>query len=426
MVRRLDNQLPATDPLAIRHLPGGLFYAIRNPLTDGTWQYEWVNGRPLARIYSIDTDASLVYNENGLRVQKTVNGEVTNNTLHGKNIVHMTKGDDELHFFYDAQDKPAIVMYNGVPYSYVKNLQGDIVAILDSNGTTVVQYKYDAWGKPISKTGTMATSLGELNPFRYRGYVYDEEIGVYYLRHRYYSSMLCRFISSDNVIGSFESLGDKNAYSYCNGDPVRYADMDGKLSTDNLNELAQQYTSGLIGEEALATAIIAGNGLNVYQAFHEIAQVHAYAELSSLGINVQLEVPIKFGSYLFGEMDIACSTAVWEVKPEYINGYWQCATYAIATGKGMGNSLVNIDGIYVVPGLYMNLHSYWYEPGVIHYELVNDDWERVKNAAAKVIVGAGLFVGIVGTLIEDVVTLGGGIGNDAPVFDAFYRYCFAP
>ena len=40
MVRRLDNQLPATDPLAIRHLQGGLFYAIRNPLTDGTWQYE--------------------------------------------------------------------------------------------------------------------------------------------------------------------------------------------------------------------------------------------------------------------------------------------------------------------------------------------------------------------------------------------------
>ena len=72
----------------------------------------------------------------------------------------------------------------------------------------------------------------------------------------------------------------------------------------------------------------------------------------------------------------------------------------------------------------MNLHSYWYEPGVIHYELVNDDLERVKNAAAKVIVGAGLFVGIVGTLIEDVFTMGGGIGNDAPAFNAFYQHCF--
>ena len=80
----------------------------------------------------IDTDASFVYNENGLRVQKTVNDVVTKYTLHGKNIVHMTSGSDELHFFYDAQNKPAVVVYNGTPYSYVKNLQGDVVALLDS------------------------------------------------------------------------------------------------------------------------------------------------------------------------------------------------------------------------------------------------------------------------------------------------------
>ena len=132
MVRRLDNQLPATDPLAIRHLPGGLFYAIRNPLTDGTWQYEWVNGRQLARIYSVDTDASVVYNENGLRVRKTVNGEVTNYTLHGKNIVHMAQGSNELHFFFDAQNKPAVVIFNGTAYAYLYNLQGDVIGLVDS------------------------------------------------------------------------------------------------------------------------------------------------------------------------------------------------------------------------------------------------------------------------------------------------------
>ena len=70
-------------------------------------------------------------NENGLRVQKTVNGVATKYTLHGKNVVHMTSGTDELHFFYDAQNRPAVVVYNGTAYAYVKNLQGDIVAILD-------------------------------------------------------------------------------------------------------------------------------------------------------------------------------------------------------------------------------------------------------------------------------------------------------
>ena len=71
---------------------------IGNPLNDGTWQYTWQNGRQLARMQSVDTDASFVYNENGLRVQKTVNGIVTDYTLHGKNVVHMKMGNDELHF----------------------------------------------------------------------------------------------------------------------------------------------------------------------------------------------------------------------------------------------------------------------------------------------------------------------------------------
>ena len=50
----------------------------------------------------------------------------------------MTRESDELHFFYDAQNRPAVVAYNGVPYAYVKNLQGDVIAILDAAGNVVV------------------------------------------------------------------------------------------------------------------------------------------------------------------------------------------------------------------------------------------------------------------------------------------------
>ena len=68
---------------------------------------------------SIATDAQFVYNENGLRIQKTFNGVVTKYTLHGKNVVHMTSGADELHFFYDARNRPAVVVYNGTAYAYI-------------------------------------------------------------------------------------------------------------------------------------------------------------------------------------------------------------------------------------------------------------------------------------------------------------------
>ena len=45
----------------------------------------------------------------------------------------MTQGSNELHFFYDAQNKPAVVVYNDIPYSYIKNLQGDIAYTAEQN-----------------------------------------------------------------------------------------------------------------------------------------------------------------------------------------------------------------------------------------------------------------------------------------------------
>ena len=79
-------------------------------------------------------------NENGLRVQKTINGVATKYTLHGKNVVHMTSGTDELHFFYDAQNKPAVVIFNGIAYAYLYDLQGDVIGLVDNNGTQMVSY----------------------------------------------------------------------------------------------------------------------------------------------------------------------------------------------------------------------------------------------------------------------------------------------
>ena len=177
---------------------------------------------------SIDTDALFVYNENGLRVKKTVNGVVTDYTLHGKNIVHMKRGDDELHFFYDAQNRPAVVVYNGTAYAYVKSLQGDIVALLNGAGNVVVSYVYDAWGAPIGKSGTFAETLGTLNPFRYRGYVFDEETVVYYLRSRYYSAERCRFVNADSSVGTLGTLGSHTAYAYCRNAVVNQADYTGR------------------------------------------------------------------------------------------------------------------------------------------------------------------------------------------------------
>ena len=204
--------------------------AIGNPIHDGVWTYTWENGRQLRRMACDATIAEFVYNADGLRVQKTVNGVTTNYTLHGKNIVHMTKGNAELHFWYDAQNRPAIVEFNGTKYGYLYNLQGDVIGLIDSANTEVVKYTYDAWGKPLSVTGSLANTIGYYNPFRYRGYVYDVETGLYYLRSRYYNPSWGRFISDDRYFIIESNVGNLNQFRYCLNAPIMFVDDDGQVS----------------------------------------------------------------------------------------------------------------------------------------------------------------------------------------------------
>ena len=92
-------------------------------------------------------------------------------------------------------------------------------------------YKYNTWGKVLSTTGSMASSLGSIQPFRYRGYVYDVETGLYYLRSRYYNPYLNRFLCEDDfrTLNWNNSSLSTNLYTYCDNEPVFRADEDGNL-----------------------------------------------------------------------------------------------------------------------------------------------------------------------------------------------------
>ena len=111
-----------------------------------------------------------------------------------------------------------------------KNVQGDIVGLIDSTGALVVEYKYDAWGNPIS-TRTLTSeydALAELNPFRYRGYVWDNQTTIYYLFSRYYSPYMNRFLNADTSGKHIRSLSSNNLFAYCKNTPIHTFDPDGK------------------------------------------------------------------------------------------------------------------------------------------------------------------------------------------------------
>ena len=253
--------------------------AIGNPLNDGTWTYEWQAGRQLKRVSTEGKAVSFKYDHNGLRTQKVVEAdwgpETTNYYLHGKLLTHMTVDyrdtsevlhQDVLHFFYDAQSRPEKVHYNGILYTYIHNLQGDIVGMLDNSGALVVEYKYDAWGKGISISGSLATTLGERNPFRYRGYVYDEETGLYYLRSRYYNTQNSRFCSADTEIHTNATADDARLYVYCNNAPLSYTDDEGTFALAAfligvaVSTLVTSIATAIVGEDVVSGASTAVTG----------------------------------------------------------------------------------------------------------------------------------------------------------------------
>ena len=107
------------------------------------------------------------------------------------------------------------------------NPQGDVIGLFDDELNVVVEYTYDSWGKILSITGPLQYSLGRTNPFRYRGYYYDNESGMYYLYSRYYHPEIGRFINADEVAGVNNDITAYNLFAYCGNNPICRIDISG-------------------------------------------------------------------------------------------------------------------------------------------------------------------------------------------------------
>ena len=87
----------------------------------------------------------------------------------------------------------------------------------------------------MNEQGVQETSdsfIGNINPFRYRGYYYDAETGFYYLQTRYYDPEVCRFINADDyeLIATLAEIpGQLNLYAYCNNNPIMFTDESGTI-----------------------------------------------------------------------------------------------------------------------------------------------------------------------------------------------------
>ncbi len=168
-------------------------------------------------------------------------------------------------YLYDEYGKPYAGIYRDTTdenpanwpqptvFALITTDRGDVVALLDKNGSPFAGYRYDAWGNPLGQGNISegiwaqattqgetevlsletATKIAERQPLRYAGYCYDPESGMYYLSARHYDPETRQFLSKDLS----RNDGEQSAYGYCLGNPIANVDPTGYAWKDILSSI---------------------------------------------------------------------------------------------------------------------------------------------------------------------------------------------
>ena len=149
-----------------------------------------------------DADTTYTYNTNCRLSQllcKTTNG-ITTKYVYGLGLIgEETSGSFKTYHF---------------------DYRGSTAAITDINGNVTDTFEYDTYGNLVSRTGTSVVI------FLYNGRdgVVTDSNGLIYMRARYYSPELRRFINADIIAGEISNAATLNRYAYANGNPVSNTD----------------------------------------------------------------------------------------------------------------------------------------------------------------------------------------------------------
>ena len=309
--------------IAIEYTDSENSTTIGNPLN---WRnaanMEWHQRSLTSMTLSNGTAVSFQYNADGIRTKKTVGTTVHNYVLDGSIILKetiYTAGTvaNTLYYYYDESGVSGLE-YNGTKYSYVKNLQGDVIRIINANGVTVVEYNYDAWGNILSTTGSMASTLGAINPFRYRGYYYDTESGWYYLNSRYYDPLVGRFINADGIVGANGGITGYNMFAYCNNSPVMYVDPNGfmVLGKNRIKQIFETENPEVGGGIVVAGLILWSAAGIVTSGLEFIATLFQSLGAGVIDIVDAITVPYEEDEYYDTHQDVVATDVAEDIAEE--------------------------------------------------------------------------------------------------------------
>ncbi|HDR8248947.1 DNRLRE domain-containing protein [Bacillus cereus group sp. Bce039] len=210
-----------------------------NRTSDGKYKYTWNEDNQIVAITKQGESNAFVtykYDEDNRRIEKNVNGQVTRYFYDGDSInpLYETDGSGKVlrQYVYSVNGLRMAMKSQGQTLYYHYNPRGDVVAMTDQNREVVATYEYDSWGNVLKSE---VKGIAAENPFGYAGYMYDKEIGMYYLIARYYNPEHGVFLSIDPDPGDEDDPVTQNGYTYADNNPMMMTDSDGHSPTLLIN-----------------------------------------------------------------------------------------------------------------------------------------------------------------------------------------------
>ena len=198
----------------------------------------------------------------------------------------------------------------------------------------VIRYTYDSWGKLLTTTGT--ATIGTLNPFRYRGYIYDTETGFYYLKTRYYNPEVGRFINADVLMSTGQGVIGCNMFCYCLNNPVNMLDYEGTFPIFAVIVAVAVTAAAVISAVKIAKDI-ADSANDFYQITSTMDEASALCETHAINV---------IGTAKMGDKYKIVDIGIYNNYDDYVS---QCQSQAenlkaVAFDDAKLNRILNTDG----------------------------------------------------------------------------------
>ncbi len=369
--------------------------------------YEYNVLNQLVKAYQGNKVISNVYNGEGYRVSKTVNGKTCNYLYEYDKIVLETDG---------AGSQTARNVYGtslisraagGDKFTYHFNGHGDVTSLTNGNGTVAASYDYDPFGKQIGVQND-SDEAAVNNPFRYAGYEMDDETELYYLKSRFYDAETARFMQEDTYRGDPKDPLSLNLYTYVSNNPMTYIDWFGFYGVseyDPNNPYILIYTSDKPERY--------NDAENDYITGCQYSAADIAELLKLTGGNVNIVLSVRDLDYDMDKGDAASQAA--NIDPKLVADYNQIISMFVEAAGETG----------VIPQFFLGSPHLDTIPGStneLYTDIINKYGDTVKKLLNDISYGgdtsmvAGIYFGK-----EDPVPLRNDVGNGTGDF-AYYLF----